>query len=51
METSTADGYSLVHWNDTDLAYWAVSDLNVHDLARLAHLVRESRPRAAHAGE
>jgi anti-sigma factor RsiW len=50
-KTSTADGYSLVHWNDTDLAYWAVSDLNLHDLARFADLVRESRPRAPLAGE
>jgi len=51
LETSTADGYSLVHWNDRDLAYWAVSDLNLRDLARLADLVRDSRPRAAPAGE
>jgi anti-sigma factor RsiW len=51
LETSTADGYSLVHWNDGDLAYWAVSDLNLRDLARLADLVRDSRPRAAPAGE
>ena len=51
LETSTVDGYSLVHWNDRDLAYWAVSDLNLRDLARLADLVRDSRPRAAPAGE
>jgi anti-sigma factor RsiW len=50
-KASTADGYSLVHWNDADLAYWAVSDLNLHDLARLADLVRESRPRAVPVGE
>ena len=44
--TSTADGYSLVHWNDGDLTYWAVSDLNLHDLTGLADLVRQSPPRA-----
>jgi anti-sigma factor RsiW len=42
--TSTVDGYSLVHWNDGDLTYWAVSDLNLHDLIGLADLVRQSPP-------
>jgi anti-sigma factor RsiW len=49
--TSTSDGYSLVHWNDADLTYWAVSDLNLHDLTALADLVRQSRPRATPGGE
>jgi anti-sigma factor RsiW len=44
MTTSTSGGYSLVHWNDTDLSYWAVSDLNLHDLTALADLVRQSPP-------
>ena len=43
MKTSTSGGYSLVHWNDTDLSYWAVSDLNLHDLTVLTDLVRQSR--------
>jgi len=38
----SSQGYHLVRWNDADLEYWAVSDLNARELAVLAALLRQS---------
>ena len=40
----SSQGYHLVRWNDADLEYWAVSDLNARELAVLAALLRQSHP-------
>ena len=37
----TAQGYHLLGWNDGGLQYWAVSDLNTHELETLADLMRQ----------
>ena len=36
----TRQGYHLVHWNKSGMAYWAVSDLNDKELQQFAELVR-----------
>jgi anti-sigma factor RsiW len=36
-----AQGYHLLGWNDGGLQYWAVSDLNTHELEALADLMRQ----------
>jgi anti-sigma factor RsiW len=34
-----AQGYHLVHWRQSGLCYWAVSDLNTAELEQLAALL------------
>ncbi len=36
---ATYQGYHMVHWDDRDLSYWAVSDLNGSDLDRFRGLL------------
>jgi anti-sigma factor RsiW len=31
-KTITREGYQLLRWADSDLNYWAVSDVNANDL-------------------
>ena len=38
---SSVNGFNLVHWTDSGLSYWAVSDLNVDELREFARLYRE----------
>jgi anti-sigma factor RsiW len=33
----TIKGYNLVHWTHSQMAYWAVSDVNAKDLGQFAH--------------
>jgi anti-sigma factor RsiW len=35
--TMTIKGYSVVHWTQSHMAYWAVSDLNAAELGGFAH--------------
>jgi anti-sigma factor RsiW len=37
----SAQGYHLLGWSDAGLQYWAVSDLNTHELETLADLMRQ----------
>lgn len=39
--SSTLNGFNIVHWADSGLSYWAVSDLNMGDLREFARLYRE----------
>jgi len=42
---ATRQGYSLVHWSDGGMTFWAVSDLNAPELHHFANLFRaESSP-------
>jgi anti-sigma factor RsiW len=36
----SVDGYQIVHWDTTDLSYWAVSDLNGAELQEFARDLR-----------
>jgi anti-sigma factor RsiW len=36
----TVDGYNIVAWNDTDVSYWATSDLNQKELDEFAAAFR-----------
>jgi anti-sigma factor RsiW len=40
VETSSRQGYNLLHWTRGRMAYWAVSDLNAGELESFATLVR-----------
>lgn len=37
--TLKMDGYSIVHWSDGDLTFWAVSDLNEGELREFVDLI------------
>ena len=39
--TAQRQGYTVLHWDEAGLGYWAVSDLAADDLARFQALVRE----------
>lgn len=44
-ETLEQDGYHLVHWIDSDLNYWAVSDVSEKDLQEFKELfLKETAP-------
>jgi anti-sigma factor RsiW len=38
----TRDGFSVVHWTQGAMAYWAVSSVNTSELEKFADLVREA---------
>ena len=38
----TQQGYHLFHWTQSDMAYWAVSDLNIKELLEFVRLVQAS---------
>jgi anti-sigma factor RsiW len=40
-------GYNLVRWISGDMCFWAVSDLNAHELTEFANLLRNARPSAS----
>jgi anti-sigma factor RsiW len=39
------EGYHLLHWNDGDFTYWAVSDVNVGDLQNFKQLFEQQTTR------
>jgi mycothiol system anti-sigma-R factor len=39
------EGYHLLHWNDGDFTYWAVSDVNVSDLQNFKQLFEQQTAR------
>jgi anti-sigma factor RsiW len=40
MHLETREGYNSIHWTESAMEYWAVSDVAPSDLERLAQLVR-----------
>jgi anti-sigma factor RsiW len=46
-KASVDHGYNLLHWTEGGMTYWAVSDLNAHELAELCALLRGPSPEAA----
>jgi mycothiol system anti-sigma-R factor len=41
-QATTRRGYNLLHWTQDGLTFWAVSDLNVQELAEFGRLERET---------
>ena len=39
--TLTRQGYHLLHWTQSGMTYWAVSDLNEGELQEFAHLIQD----------
>ena len=39
-QTETHQGYNVIHWCQTDMSYWAVSDLNANELREFVELAR-----------
>lgn len=39
IETSTYQGYNIMHWNDGQFSYWAISDLNSIELKQFKQLL------------
>jgi anti-sigma factor RsiW len=37
---SVRQGYNLIHWNKSEMTFWAVSDLNLNELQEFAQLVQ-----------
>jgi mycothiol system anti-sigma-R factor len=44
-KTITRQGYQLLHWADSDLNYWAVSDVNVNDMQLFKQQFETRTPR------
>jgi anti-sigma factor RsiW len=36
-QVTSLRGYNVVHWNQSHMAYWAVSDINAHELREFIH--------------
>jgi len=43
-KTVTRQGYNLLHWTQSGMTYWVVSDLNRSELQQFVQLVRSSAP-------
>jgi mycothiol system anti-sigma-R factor len=41
-DTTTLQGYHLIHWTKSGMTYWAVSDLNLNELQQFVQLVQTS---------
>jgi anti-sigma factor RsiW len=41
-DTTTLQGYHLIHWTKSGMTYWAVSDLNLNELQQFVQLVQVS---------
>jgi len=41
--TVVRQGYHLLHWNDGDFTYWAVSDVNISDLQNFKQLFEQQK--------
>ncbi|HZO74200.1 MAG TPA: anti-sigma factor [Ktedonobacteraceae bacterium] len=40
--TTTLQGYHLIHWKESGMTYWAISDLNLNELQTFVQLVQSS---------
>jgi anti-sigma factor RsiW len=40
MNTTTFQGYHLIHWTKSGMTYWAVSDLNLNELQQFVQLIQ-----------
>lgn len=49
LSVLSRQGYALVHWSNSGVEYWAVSDLNEKELEEFAMLVQSQTPSANHA--
>ena len=38
-ETTTQQGYNVIHWRHSGMSYWAVTDLNANELREFAQLI------------
>jgi anti-sigma factor RsiW len=38
----TIQGYNVIHWTDSDMTYWLISELNLSELNECARLLKES---------
>jgi len=41
-DTTTLQGYHLIHWTKSGMTYWAVSDVDLNELQQFVHLVQVS---------
>src|SRR5262249_46458652 len=41
MKVVSRQGYHLLHWTQSGMTHWAVSDLNAHELQEFAHLIEQ----------
>ena len=41
QEQLTSRGYNLIHWIDSGMTYWLVSELNAAELTECAHLLKQ----------
>ncbi len=39
-KTLASDGYNLIHWEESGMVYWAVSDLNIGELQEFVQLIQ-----------
>jgi anti-sigma factor RsiW len=46
-QTSTRQGYNVIHWCQADMSYWAVSDLNANELREFVQLARNQYSQTA----
>ena len=46
LESSTIQGFQIVHWNEAGTACWAISDLNMSELRQFVQLNRDARAEA-----
>ncbi len=42
VRTKTKQGYNLIHWKNSGMAFWAVSDLQENELMQFANLLQTS---------
>jgi anti-sigma factor RsiW len=42
--TEIHQGYNIVHWTESGMAYWAVSDMSLDGLKNFAQMMREGKP-------
>jgi len=50
QKTVMRQGYNLLHWTQSGMTYWAVSDLNSSELQEFVHLVQNHSTRAPESG-
>ena len=43
LQSSSTQGYQIVHWNEAGTAYWTISDLNMSELRQFVQLFRDAQ--------